>query len=130
MLKKAFTPKNAVPGSFDLLASFVPSDISIRHEIQGSKIRVFKTFTCSFHFPVYFLFNWIALEQIKGWMHPWIFVTSVYVDFSHITHTYRTSSAWSKSMFSATVTIFSFLNVLFSLKLSNTERKQWTLPYI
>ena len=38
MLKKAFIPKQTVPETFDILVSFVPSDISVRREIQGDKI--------------------------------------------------------------------------------------------
>ena len=41
MLKKAFVPtkqtKKTVREIFDFLVSFVPSDISVRHEIQGDK---------------------------------------------------------------------------------------------
>ena len=42
MLKKSFIPKKKkkkknVPENFDFLVSFVPSDISVRHEIQWDK---------------------------------------------------------------------------------------------
>ena len=35
--QKAFIPKKTVPETFDFSVSFVPSDISVRHEIQGDK---------------------------------------------------------------------------------------------
>ena len=37
MLKKSIYTRN-VPETFDFLVSFVPSDISVRHEIRGDKI--------------------------------------------------------------------------------------------
>ena len=38
MLKKAFIQKKkTVPETFAFLVSFVPSDISVQHEIQGDK---------------------------------------------------------------------------------------------
>ena len=37
MLKKAFIPKKTVLETFDFLISFVPSEIFVRHEIQGNK---------------------------------------------------------------------------------------------
>ena len=35
--KSIYTKKKTVPKTFDFLVSFVPSDISVRHEIQGNK---------------------------------------------------------------------------------------------
>ena len=35
--QKIIYTKKTVPETFDFLVSFVPSDISVRHEIQGDK---------------------------------------------------------------------------------------------
>ena len=43
--------------------------------------------------------------------------------FPPVTHFYRRSSSWPKSISSATATIFSFLIVLLPLKHSNADRK-------
>ena len=37
MLKQAFMPKKTLLETFDFLVSFVPSNISVRQEIQGDK---------------------------------------------------------------------------------------------
>ena len=51
MLEKAFIPKKTVPETFDFLVSFVPSDISVRYEIQRDK-RI--EIMCSeFHFAIH-----------------------------------------------------------------------------
>ena len=49
--QKSIYTKKVVPQTFDLLVSFVPSNISVLHEIQGDK--AIEIMSQEFHFVIY-----------------------------------------------------------------------------